>query len=97
MLSWVSLVLGWALKCLAQGLGKKTVLEKEKMQVASIFSFLYPHKRSLAEYTGVTLSVRLSVCHEILSEHNFKSIKTSNFKLHIQIGHIVEKCNVQEP
>ena len=29
--------------------------------------------------------------------HNFKSIKASNFKLHTQIGHIVEKCSVQEP
>ena len=32
--------------------------------------------------------------------HNFKSIKATNFKLHTQIGqigHIVEKCSVQEP
>ena len=29
--------------------------------------------------------------------HNFKGIKASNFKLHTQIGHIVENCTVQEP
>ena len=57
---------------------------------------LYPHKRSWG-YTGVTLSVRPCVRHEILSGHNFKCIKGSNFKIHIQIGHIVEKCSVQEP
>ena len=28
--------------------------------------------------------------------HNFKSITASNFKLHTQIDHIVEKCSVQE-
>ena len=30
-------------------------------------------------------------------KHNFKSIKASNFKLDTEIGHIVEKCSVQEP
>ena len=29
--------------------------------------------------------------------HNFQSIEASNFKLHIQINHIKEKCSVQEP
>ena len=66
--------------------------------------FLYPHKRSWGGYTGVTLyihtyvslSVRPCVTKSCLG-HNFKSIKASNFKLHIQIGHIVDKCSVQEP
>ena len=29
-------------------------------------------------------------------EHNFQSIEASNFKLHIQIDHIKDKCSVQE-
>ena len=65
---------------------------------------LYPHKPSLGGYTGVTLfvcpSVRPSVYPCITKYclgHNFKSIKASNFKLHTQIGHIVEKWLVQEP
>ena len=56
-------------------------------------------------YTKVTVSVHLSVgpsvCpsvhHEILLGHNFKSIKASNFQLHTQVSHIVEKCIVKEP
>ena len=28
--------------------------------------------------------------------HNFQSIEASNFKPHIRIGHIKEKCSVQE-
>ena len=55
-------------------------------------------------YTGVTLFDRTSVCLSIhlwftksCQGHNFESIKASNFKLHTQTGHIVEKCSVQEP
>ena len=48
-------------------------------------------------YTGVTCPpIRLCVTKSCPG-HNFKSIKASNFKLHTQIGHIVEKYNVQEP
>ena len=46
-------------------------------------------------YTGVTLSVCPCVTKSCPG-HNFKSIEASNFKLHTQIGHIVEKCTVQE-
>ena len=65
---------------------------------------LKPHKRSFGGYTGVTLSVRLSVrlfvrpwVTKSCLGHNFKDIKASDFKLHTQIGHIVEKTSVQEP
>ena len=50
----------------------------------------------LGGYTGVTLSVRPRVAKSCPG-HNFKSIKASNFKLHTQIGHNVEKCSEQEP
>ena len=67
--------------------------------------FLYPNKQS---FEGILespcLSVRMYICTSIrpcvtksCPGHNFKSIKASNFKLHTQIGHIVEKCSVQEP
>ena len=56
---------------------------------------LYPHERNGGGYTGVSLFVSLSV-HPCVTKyclgHNFKCIKASNFKLHTQIGHIVEKC-----
>ena len=45
-------------------------------------------------------SVRLSIgmcVKKSCPGHNFKSIKASNFKLHTQIGHAVEKFSVQEP
>ena len=38
-----------------------------------------------------------SQCPSVRPGHNFKSIKASYFKLHAEIGHIVEKCTVQEP
>ena len=62
--------------------------------------FLYPHKQSFGEYTGVTPSVRMSLCQCVTKScpgHNFISIKASNFKLHTQICHIAEECSVQEP
>ena len=47
----------------------------------------------------VSPSVRRSVCACIMKSclgHNFKSIKASNFKLHTQIVHTMEKCSLQE-
>ena len=51
---------------------------------------------NLGGYTGVALSVCLCGMKSCAGQ-NFKSIKASNFKLHTQIGHLVEKCIVQEP
>ena len=49
-------------------------------------------------YAGITLSVHPPVrVSQNLVGHNFKSIKATKFKLHTQIGHIMEKCSVQEP
>ena len=63
--------------------------------------FIPPQTKLKMGYTGVTLSVRTSVRPSVRYEscpgHNFKSIKASNIKLYTQIGHIVEKCSVQEP
>ena len=49
---------------------------------------IIPPQTKLGGYTGVTLSVCLCV---------MKSCPGHNFKLHTQIGHIVETCSVQEP
>ena len=73
----------------------KVTVYGKKMAVVGAFVFhknilLYPHKRSL----GVILE---SASPSVRPGHNFKSIKASNFKLHTEIGHIVEKCTVQEP
>ena len=67
------------------------------------FPSLYSHKLSLwGVYWShpVCLYMRLSVRLCVMKScqgHNFKNIKASNFRLHTQIGHIVEKCSVQEP
>ena len=58
--------------------------------IVSYAKLLYHQKRNLVGFTGVTLSVCLSVrpcIRKCCPEHNFKSIKASNFKLHTQIGH----------
>ena len=67
------------------------------------FMLIIPPQTKFGGYTGVTLSVRLSLRPSVrpcvtrsCPGHNLKSIKASNFKLHIQIGHIVQKCSVQE-
>ena len=52
------------------------------------------------EVWGVYWSHSVRVCPCVTKSypgHNFKSFKASNFKLHTQIGHIVEKCSVQKP
>ena len=56
-----------------------------------------PHKRIWGVYWSHPVC-RLAVWPCVTKScprHNFKSIKASNFKLHIQIGHIEEKCSVQ--
>ena len=68
-----------------------------RMSYKMLDNFYYtPTNEAWEGYTGVTLSVRPFVTKFCLG-HNFKSIKGSNFKHHTQIGHIVEKCSVQEP
>ena len=64
-------------------------------------TFYTPTNEVGGGYTGVALSVRLYVRSYIrlcitksCPGNNFKIIKASNFKLHTQIGHILEKCSV---
>ena len=65
-----------------------------KGYVAFLVRFIPPQTK----FRGVYWSHPVQPCvRKSCPGHNFKSIEASNFKLPTQIGHIVEKCSVQEP